>query len=144
MRKALPLLIVMSVCLICLAGCAGTAPASSESMRMSVSDGSHTVVFRLNDSTPAKSLYGMLPLDVTVGDFLYNEKIFYPPEKVDGTDGMTGSGDAGDLALYYPWGDVVMYIGPFESNAGLFLLGTAESGAEHIKDLGGTIHVDRL
>ncbi|MBP5163676.1 MAG: hypothetical protein ILP16_11975 [Spirochaetales bacterium] len=147
MRRALPLLIVI---LICLVSCAGTGAVSSEEdsgevvMRISVSDGSNTVVFRLNDSTPAKSLYGMLPLDVAVGDFLYNEKIFYPPEKVDGTDGITGDGDAGDLALYYPWGDIVMYIGPFNSNAGLFLLGTAESGAEYIRYLSGTIHVDRL
>lgn len=143
-RVAVLLLIVML--LVGLASCTNTKMASSDEkvLRVSVSDGDRTVVFVLNNSTPAKSFYNMLPLDVAVGDFLASEKIFYPPEKVDGTDGITGGGGAGDLALFYPWGDIVMYYGPFNSYPGLFLLGTAESGAEHIKDLTGTIHVDRV
>ncbi len=147
MRKALLVLVVVTLFLV---GCANKGQVSSEEMAgdavmiISVTDGSSTVVFRLNGSTPAKSLYGMLPLDVEVGDYLSNEKIFYPPVKVDPTDGITGSGDAGDLALFSPWGNVVMYTGPFGSYPGLFLLGTAESGVEMIGNLKGTIHVDRV
>ena len=147
-RVAVLFLIVMLI--VGLAGCTNTKMASSEGnadekvLKVSVSDGDRTVVFVLNNSTPAKSFYSMLPLDVAVGDFLANEKIFYPPEKVDGTDGITGGGGAGDLALFYPWGDIVMYYGPFNSSSGLFLLGTAESGDEHIKDLSGIVHVDRF
>lgn len=147
-RVVVLFLIVMLI--VSLVGCTNSNMVSSEEnadekvLRVSVSDGNRTVVFVLNDSTPAKSFYSMLPFDVAVGDFLANEKIFYPPEKVDGTDGITGGGGAGDLALFYPWGDIVMYSGPFNSYSGLFLLGTAESGAEHIKDLTGMIHVDRV
>ncbi|MBQ4281769.1 MAG: hypothetical protein II753_06710 [Spirochaetales bacterium] len=136
-------LVLVALSLVCLVGCASTETADA-SMRISVSDGSSTVIYRLNDSLPAQSLYSMLPFDVSVGDFLASQKIFYPPEKVEGTDGIEGDGEAGDLALFYPWGDIVMYYGPFNSNAGLFILGTAESGTDKIKDLRGIIRVDRL
>ncbi len=136
-------LVLVALSLACLVGCASTETADS-AMRISVSDGSNTVIYRLNDSLPAQSLYSMLPFDVSVGDFLASQKIFYPPEKVEGTDGIEGDGKAGDLALFYPWGDIVMYYGPFNSNAGLFLLGNAESGTDKIKDLHGIIRVDRL
>ena len=136
-------LVLVALSLACLVGCASTETADA-AMRISVSDGSNTVIYRLNDSLPAQSLYSMLPFDVSVGDFLASQKIFYPPEKVEGTDGIEGDGEAGDLALSYPWGDIVMYYGPFNSNAGLFILGTAESGTDKIKDLRGIIRVDRL
>ena len=142
MRRVLPIILLL---LIIVVSCANmNQKADGSVMRMSVTDGKHTVIFRLNDSNPAKSLYDMLPLDVEIGDFLYNEKIFYPPQKVDASDGIVGGGDAGDLALFSPWGDIVMYVGPFESHPGLFLLGTAEKGAELIRNLSGTIHVDKV
>ncbi len=136
-------LVLVALSLACLVSCASTE-ASDAAMRISVSDGSNTVIYRLNDSLPAQSLYSMLPFEVSVGDFLASQKIFYPPEKVEGTDGIEGDGEAGDLALFYPWGDIVMYYGQFNSNAGLFILGTAESGTDKIKDLHGIIRVDRL
>ena len=142
MRRVLPIILLL---LVILVSCANTnQKADGSVMRISVTDGKHTVVFRLNDSTPAKSLYGMLPMDVGIGDYLANEKIFYPPQKVDASDGIVGGGDAGDLALFSPWGDIVMYVGPFGSYPGLFLLGTAEKGADLIRNLNGTIHVDRV
>lgn len=142
-NKRTVVILLIAMLLAGLTSCTNTKDNSSDILKVSVSDKDKTVVFVLNDSTPAKSFYDMLPFDVAVGDFLANEKIFYPPQKVDGTDGITGGGEAGDLALFYPWGNIVMYHGPFDSYPGLFLLGTVESGAEHIKNLTGTIHVER-
>ena len=111
-------------------------------MKIRVTDETHTIIYKLNDSPSAKSLYSMLPMDIEVEDYGSNEKIFYPEEKIDTADGIEGGGGAGDLALFSPWGNVVMFYDAFSSYPGLYLLGKAEEGADQVKDLSGTIHID--
>ena len=113
-------------------------------MRISVSDGAHTIVYELNDSPSAKSLYGMLPLDIEVENYGHNEKIFYPPQAVDTAEGIEGGGEAGGLALFSPWGNVVMFYDSFGSYPGLYILGQAVEGTEQISNLSGTIHVEAV
>ncbi len=113
-------------------------------MRISVSDGAHTVVYELNDSPSAKSLYAMLPLDIEVENYGHNEKIFYPEQTIDTTDGVEGGGEAGALALFSPWGNVVMYYDSFGAYPGLYLLGRAVEGADQVSRLSGTIHVETV
>lgn len=120
-----------------------TGPKGSDEvgkMRMQVSDGTHTVVFRLNDSPSAVSLYNQLPFDATVENYGSNEKIFSPPAALDKTDGIEGGGKAGGIAYFSPWGNIAMYYGNFSSYPGLYLLGEATSGAEQISALSGTVH----
>jgi hypothetical protein len=111
-------------------------------MKIRVTDGTHTIIYKLNDSPSAKSLYSMLPIDIEVEDYGSNEKIFYPEEKIDTADGIEGGGGAGDLALFSPWGNVVMFYDTFSSYPGLYLLGTAEECADQVKGLSGTIHIE--
>lgn len=113
-------------------------------MKISVSDGTRTIIYRLNDSPSAKSLYDMLPFDIEVENYGHNEKIFYPKQKIDTTDGIEGGGEAGGLALFSPWGNVVMYYDSFGSYPGLYILGEAIEGVEQVKDLAGTIHVEAV
>lgn len=113
-------------------------------MRIKVTDGEHTIIYQLNDSPSAKSLYEMLPLDIEVENYGSNEKIFYPEETIDTTEGIEGGGEAGGLALFSPWGNVVMYYDSFNSYPGLYILGEAVEGVEQVKDLSGTIHVEAV
>lgn len=113
-----------------------------KAMKIKVTDGTHTVIYQLNDSPSAKSLYSMLPMDVEVENYGSNEKIFYPDGKIDTAGGIEGGGGAGDLALFSPWGNVVMYYGSFNSYPGLYLMGTAVEGTDQVKDLSGTIHIE--
>ena len=113
-------------------------------MRISVSDGTHMIVYELNDSLSAKSLYGMLPLDIEVENYGHNEKIFYPPQAVDTAEGIEDGGEAGGLALFSPWGNVVMFYDSFGSYPGLYILGQAVEGVEQISSLSGTIHVEAV
>lgn len=120
-----------------------TGPKGSDevgNMRMQASDGTHTVVFQLNDSPSAVSLYNQLPFDATVENYGSNEKIFTPPAALDKTDGIEGGGKAGGIAYFSPWGNIAMYYGNFSSYPGLYLLGEATSGAEQISALSGTVH----
>ena len=113
-------------------------------MRISVTDGVHTIVYELNDNPSAKSLYAMLPFDAEAENYGRNEKIFYPEQAVDTADGIEGGGEAGALALFSPWGNVVMYYDSFSSWPGLYILGQAAEGADQVISLSGTIHVEAL
>ena len=74
-----------------------------------------------------------------------NEKIFYPPTTVAyGSDGIEGDCPAGTLALFSPWGNVVMYYGGAGRYSGLYILGKAIDGADNIRNLTGTIRVEAV
>ncbi len=122
--------------------CAGIK--EGERMLISVSDGTNTIKYELNGSPCARSLYEMLPLDAEVENYGHNEKIFYPPRTVDTADGIEGGGEAGALALFSPWGNVVMFCGSFETYPGLYILGQAVEGADLIRALSGTVHIEAV
>ena len=113
-------------------------------MHITVDANGKTTVFELNDSSAARDLYAQLPLSISVENYGGNEKIFYPPNKLDTTDTPQASAHAtGTLAYYGPWGDVVMFYGDFGPAAGLYTLGHAVSGSEHIQGMSGTIRVEK-
>ena len=70
-----------------------------------------------------------------------NEKIFYPPVKLDTSDSPLAKAGAGTLAYYAPWGDVVMFYGDYNENPSLYELGQIVSGAELVSGMSGTISI---
>jgi hypothetical protein len=120
------------------------ASDTKKAMQISVKANGKTTVFELNDSPAARDLYAQLPLSITVENYSSNEKIFYPPEKLNTTDTPQADAQAGTLAYYAPWGDVVMFYGDFGPAAGLYELGHAVSGSEHIQGMSGTIQIEKI
>ena len=114
-----------------------------EALQIIVRSEDYAVVYALNQSQAAKELYNQLPLTTTVENFSTNEKIFSPPEKVDTSDAPLADGTrgAGQLAYYEPWGDVVMFYGPFSQGSSLYGLGEAVSGQTSIEKLIGMLTV---
>lgn len=112
------------------------------SRQISVQFGENTVIYELNDSPAADSLYEQLPITTEVEDFSTNEKIFYPSQELDTSDSPVAEGGAGTLAYYAPWGDVVMFYDDYSANSSLFELGHAVSGGEQIGEMSGTIVID--
>ena len=102
-----------------------------------------TTVFQLNTSDAARQLYAQLPLTTKVENYSHDEKIFYPPKKLNTAGTPQADAKAGTLAYYAPWGDVVMFYGNFGSAPGLYELGHAVSGSEYIKDMSGAIRVEK-
>ena len=102
-----------------------------------------TTIFQLNNSTAARELYAQLPLSIKVEDYSNNEKIFYPPKKLGTESTPLADAQKGTLAYYAPWGDVVMFYDHFGSASGLYELGHAVSGSEHIKSMSGTIKIGK-
>ena len=113
-------------------------------MKISVKAKGNTTVFELNNSPAARDLYAQLPLSITVENYSNNEKIFYPPEKLNTTDTPQADARIGTLAYYAPWGDVVMFYGSFGSAPELYELGHAVSGSEYIQGMSGTIQIEKV
>ena len=119
------------------------AAETQAAMKIRVKANSKTTVFELNNSQAAKDLYAQLPMSIKVEDYSDNEKIFYPPRKLNTSDTPQANAKAGTLAYYAPWGDVVMFYEHFGSASGLYELGNAVSGSEHISGMTGTIQVEK-
>jgi hypothetical protein len=117
---------------------------ANTTLQIRVESGSKGIIFALNDSSAAKALYEQLPLTLPIENYSTNEKIFYPPEKLDVSDTPLASGSAGTLAYYEPWGDVVIFYGEFTGANGLYSLGEALSGAEEIENLSGEIRIEKV
>lgn len=114
-------------------------------MRISVQANSNITIFELNESNSAKALYAQLPLNIKIDNYGGNEKIFYPPNKLDTANTpLAASGNIGTLAYYAPWGDVVMFYGNFGSASGLYELGGAVKGAEYIRGMSGNIRINKI
>lgn len=113
-----------------------------EAMRIIVEANGNTIVYELNDSQASKDLYAQLPLEIDVEDYGGKEKIYYPPHKLNTSNTpLVESARSGTLAYYAPWADVVMFYGSFGSASGLYELGHAVEGIEHIRSLSGTIRI---
>ena len=113
--------------------------------RINVTDGSHSVTFELNGTSAARALYDMLPVTKDVQNYSTNEKIFYPETAISyGSDCIEDDCPAGTLALFSPWGNVVMYYGDAGKYNGLYVLGEAVEGADQISELSGNITVTQV
>jgi hypothetical protein len=129
--------------IICTLIVYSNASEEKTTMKINVKANSNITVFKLNNSPAANELYAQLPLSITVENYSNNEKIFYPPKKLNTTNTPQADARAGTLAYYAPWGDVVMFYGSFGSAAGLYELGHAISGSEYIQGMSGTIQIEK-
>lgn len=114
-----------------------------EIMRIRVISNGNTTVFELNNSQASQELYAQLPLSIKVENFGNNEKIFYLPHKLSTNNTPVANAKNGTLAYYAPWGNVVMFYKDFGKASGLYELGEVVLGIEHIKNLFGTIEIQK-
>lgn len=110
-------------------------------MQIKISTAEYELIYELNGSQAAKSLYSQLPLTTEVEPFSNNEMTFYPPDKLDTADTPLSGGETGSLSYYVPWGDVVMFYAPCTPNNSLYELGKIVSGKENIEKLTGEITI---
>ena len=99
--------------------------------------------FALNNTPAAESLASQLPLTVETELYSDNEIVFHPEEPLPVENGIEGGGIEGYIGYYAPWNNVVLYYGDLEKYPGLYILGEAVSGAENIKDIRGSITIER-
>jgi len=66
------------------------AEEKDAAMKINVKANNKTTVFELNNSLVARDLYSQLPLSIKIEDYSDNEKIFYPPKKLNIADTLDG------------------------------------------------------
>ena len=139
MKKAMIVLFLFTAILAsCMAG-----GEDIMTRRISVTGNTGRVVFELNDSRAADDLWAQLPLEAEVENFSNNEKIFYPKSELDTANTPLAEGGVGTLAYYRPWGNVVMFYGPFHPNSSLYGLGRAVEGEDLISSFSGTLRIEK-
>lgn len=116
---------------------------SGQLVQITMEDG-NAIIFELNDSPAANSLYKQLPLSIDLEDYAGSEKIFYPPEELDTSNTPTAQGPAGTLAYYAPWGDVAIFYSECNGSTGLYELGEAISNTELIPTLAGKAQIEAV
>lgn len=118
-----------------------TSAEEETQLKISIKANGNTIVYGLNGSQAAADLYAQLPLTLEVENFSTNEKVFYPPQKLDTASTPMADAGKGTLAYYAPWGDVVMFYDHFGQGSGLYELGEVISGEEFIENLAGTVEI---
>ena len=113
--------------------------------RIQIIANGQTIIFELNDSQAARDLVAQLPLDIDVENYGSNEKIVSPPRKLNTTGtALAKNVRPGTLCYYAPWANVVMFYGSFGSAPGLYELGRAVQGGEHIRALSGGLRIETV
>lgn len=103
-----------------------------------------TIEIELNNSPSANDLYNQLPLSIDLEDYSTNEKIFYPPNKLNTESTPKATPKIGTLAYYEPWGDVVIFYDDFRANNDLYELGHVISGGDIVSELSGTVTIEAM
>lgn len=103
-----------------------------------------TIEIELNNSPSANDLYNQLPLSIDLEDYSTNEKIFYPPNKLNTESTPKATPKIGTLAYYEPWGDVVIFYDDFHANNDLYELGHVISGGDIVSELSGTVTIEAM
>lgn len=103
-----------------------------------------TIEIELNNSPATNDLYNQLPLSIDLEDYSTNEKIFYPPNKLNTESTPKATPKIGTLAYYEPWGDVVIFYDDFRANNDLYELGHVISGGDIVSELSGTVTIEAM
>ena len=105
-------------------------------VRVRFSFNNENIVVDMNDSPTSRDFLSQLPLTLTFKDYSGSEKIAYPPKKLSTQGAPVGSDPSiGDLALFAPWGDIVLYYGDAGYYDGIVKMGHVESGIERLANI---------
>ena len=91
------------------------------------STNNQTIEIELNNSPAANDLYNQLPLSIDLEDYSTNEKIFYPPNKLNTESTPKATPKIGTLA-----------------NNDLYELGHIISGEDILSELSGTVTIETM
>lgn len=109
-------------------------PNETQTVRMMV--GEHELYITIYDNPTSRDFLSKLPLTLTFEDFNATEKISYLPETLTTEDAPDSfAPDAGDVALYAPWGNLSIFYKDFRDSAGLISIGHMDEGIEILAEI---------
>jgi len=124
-----------------------TVGASVQDARTKLTFGDKEVIVTMDDNPTSRDLLAQLPLTLSFKDYAGAEKIAYPPKTLS-TEKVPSGADPklGDLAVYAPWGNLVIYYQDRGYADGVIILGHINSGIEKLAamDKEFTVKIERL
>jgi hypothetical protein len=91
----------------------------------------------LTDSPASRDFLALLPLTLTLEDYVETEKIAYLPKKLSTTGAQTErEGRAGAITYYAPWGNLALFHKDFRYSSGLIKLGQFDGSIEALRKPG--------
>ena len=105
-----------------------------EQTKIKITIGETVVTGTLNDTKSSQDLISLLPLTLTMEDYVSTEKISYLPRKLS-TEGAPSGFDpsVGDITYYAPWGNLALFYGEAGYANGLVSLGKLDSNISALK-----------
>lgn len=91
---------------------------------ITITVGDATLHAELEQHPAARAFERLLPLTLSMEDYVGKEKIGFLPHKL-ATQGLQAFGNeaVGDLAYYAPWGNLALFYQPYRYSRGLVRLG---------------------
>lgn len=131
-----------------MAALGASSLASAGSLEIKLVADHATVPLTLADNSAVRDLLSRLPLEIELQDFGGGaERIFYPKPELDTGDVERGfKPQAGDIAIFGPWGNVALFLKDANFHEGLIRLGSFDKAAiPALKDLvGRTVRLERI
>ena len=95
------------------------------SLNINIIVGGQTITATMEDNGAARDFLSRLPLEVTLEDYNNGtEKIFYPDPELSLDDTRRGcEPQAGDIAIYEPWGNVAIFCCDWSESNSLIKIG---------------------
>ena len=124
----------MLLAAMCLLAGPGVTPAVGQeltSVKIQLTVEGKVVQATLLDNATARDFLSLLPMTLTLDDYVSTEKISYLPRKLSVADAPAGVDPSpGDIAYYSPWGNLAIFYKDAVYARGLVKLGRIDSGVE--------------
>jgi hypothetical protein len=119
-----------------------TREEAQGTMQVEVKNNGRTFRVELNKSKAAQDFYKQLPLSVDVKNFSDNEKIFYPPQKLQTQGAIVAHVKKGTLAYFIPWGNLTFFYKDYAPvSEDLIEIGKVVSGDAALEKLAGKLEI---
>ena len=120
-----------AMCLLAGAGATSAIGQELTSVKIQLAVEGKVVHATLLDNATARDFLSLLPITLTLDDYVSTEKISYLPRKLSIADAPAGVDPSpGDIAYYSPWGNLAIFYKDAVYAKGLVKLGRIDSGVE--------------
>jgi len=109
----------------------------SDTLKIRMTVGDRGITATLIDSPTTRDFVSLLPLTLTLRDYVGAEKIGELPKRLSIQDAPPGMDPSiGDIAYYAPWGNVAIFYRDQPYASGLVILGSLDAGTEALDTSG--------
>jgi len=102
-------------------------------VKIKLTIGQDEYIATMNGSRAAKDFIDLLPMTLTLKDYVGTEKISDLPKPLSTIGSPEGTAAyIGDITFYAPWGNLAIFYRDFGHSSGLIKLGSINNGGEKL------------